>query len=141
MIIEAAHVHTWAMEMIEIVKMLARKTPILEIGWVYMQPQKTASSLTSRTLRALAGDYVIELGKKVKTNPKLVLQLWPEIIGSHMAAMTKAIKFENGSLFVLVNNSTLLSLLHRKEEKRLLLEAFKNKAPGVTISDIIFRLG
>jgi hypothetical protein len=89
----------------------------------------------------LAKEYIEELGRKAKANPKLVLQLWPEVIGSHMASMTRAIKFENSVLFILVSNSTLLSVLHRKEEKRLLLESFKNKAPGIEISDIIFRLG
>lgn len=102
---------------------------------------KNPCAPTSKNLGVLAKEYIAEVGKKVRANPKLVIQLWPDVIGARLASMTKAIKFENSVLFVAVHNSMVLSLLHRKEEKKLLLEAFKNKAPGVEISDIIFRLG
>ena len=106
-----------------------------------MMQKKNPCAITSRFLTDLAKVYVAEIGKKMRCNPRLMLQLWPEVIGSHIASMTRAIKFENTVLFVLVSNSSLLSLLHRKEEKKLLIEGFQNKAPGVHISDIIFRLG
>lgn len=106
-----------------------------------MKQSKNPCATTSQVLSTLAREYVESIGKKMKMNPKLILQLWPEIIGSHIAPMTRAIKFENRVLFVLVSNSSLLSLLHRKEEKKVLIEALQNKAPGIEISDIIFRLG
>ena len=106
-----------------------------------MVQKKNPCAPTSRSLSTLAKEYVAAIGKKMGANPKLILQLWPEIIGHHMAMMTRASKFENTLLFVMVSNSTLLSLLHRKEEKKLLIEAFQKKAPGIHISDIIFRLG
>lgn len=102
---------------------------------------KNSCATTCRQMGDLARIYVQELGKKIQSNPRLVLSLWPEIIGSNMAPMTKAISFEAGKLVVLVHNSTLLSLLHRKEDKARLLNAYRGKVPGLVIADIVFRLG
>lgn len=58
-----------------------------------------------------------------------------------MAPMTKALSFDAGKLVVLVHNSTLLSLLCRKEDKARLVAAYQARVPGIVISDILFRLG
>lgn len=102
---------------------------------------KNSCATTCRQLGDVARIYIQELGKKLQSNPKLVLSLWPEIIGANMAPMTRAISFDKGKLVVLVHNSTLLSLLHRKEDKARLLNVYKGKVPGLYIADIVFRLG
>lgn len=114
-----------------------------ESGCFSQEPKARFSSTapTSKHLGDLAQAYLNEIGKKVGTNPRLVLGLWSEIVGAHIAPMTKATRFENSVLYVLVRNSTLLSLLHRKDDKERLVRAFQSRAPGINISDIVFRLG
>lgn len=117
------------------------KSGILYLSYKVRIVMKNSCATTCRQLGDVAKVYIQELGKKVQANPKLVLSLWPEIIGPHMAPMTRAISFDGSKLFVLVRNSTLLSLLHRKEDKARLMCAYKSKVPGLHIADIIFRLG
>ncbi len=75
-----------------------------------------------------------------KDRPDFILAFWPEVVGSGLSPLTKAVSFIEGVLTVNVKNSTLFSLL-RQNEKPKLLSALRVKFPNVRISDIVFRIG
>ena len=54
--------------------------------------------------------------------------------------MTKAISFENNTLYVLVRSSTLFSIL-KTQEKRRLLKLMQDKFSKDTIYNIVFKIG
>lgn len=65
---------------------------------------------------------------------------WPAIIGPKLCQMTKAVSFEEGTLTVLVKNSTLYSLLVKHDKMRI-LKLLRDKFPNTTINNIVFRIG
>lgn len=75
-----------------------------------------------------------------RDRPDLILAAWPQIIGDKLAAMTKAVGFENGILVVKVSNSTLYSLLSQHERGRL-LKKLREQFPGAGVKNIHFRIG
>ena len=81
-----------------------------------------------------------EIGKKYQDRPDLVMASWPDVIGSELAPMTKALSFSEGFLIVRVNNSTLYSLLSQHDKPRL-IQNLRNKFPQTTIKSIVFQLG
>ena len=105
------------------------------------QPAHDESATTSQQLKDLARRYLAHLEQKLRTKPAEILELWPHVIGSPFAGMTRAEKFENGVLHVKVRNSSLLSLLHSNTERKRLVEALRKEAPGIEIVDISFRIG
>ena len=98
------------------------------------------TEVTSYDMRMLLPQILGQIGEKQKDRPDLILVAWPQIIGSQLAPMTKALSFDGGILLVKVNNSTLYSLLSQHEKGRL-LSCLRERFPAVEIKNIIFRLG
>lgn len=95
---------------------------------------------TNRDMRTLLPRLLGQIGEMHRERPDLILASWPEIIGSKLAPMTKAISFEAGILYIKVNNSTLYSLLSQHERGRL-LKCLRDRFPAVEFKNIVFRLG
>ena len=95
---------------------------------------------TTHHIRGLLSHFLEEMGRKFDDRPDLVIAAWPEVIGPHLAALTKAISFVNGVLTVKVSNSTLYSLLSQNDKPRL-IQNLRDKFPGILIKTIFFRLG
>lgn len=95
---------------------------------------------TTHHIRGLLPLFLEEIGRKIDDRPDLVMAAWPEVIGPHLAALTKALSFMNGVLTVKVSNSTLFSLLSQNDKPRL-IQNLRDKFPGTLIKTIFFRLG
>ncbi len=108
---------------------------IYQQGWGVSSNTK----LTSKKLGEILPHVVAKLQAVVSLQPQAIVDAWAEIIGPNLAPMTRAVRFENGALFVNVKNSTLLSLL--EQDKQKLLEQYKIKHPGIQIRNIMFRIG
>ncbi|MBI3237053.1 MAG: DUF721 domain-containing protein [Chlamydiales bacterium] len=91
-------------------------------------------------MKNLLPDILGRLGQIHQDRPDLILASWPQIIGKKLAPMTQAVSFEEGFLFVKVNNSTLYSVLSQHEKARL-LKCLRDLFPAVVIKNIVFRLG
>ena len=102
--------------------------------------RNTGTRVTSRHLGDLASTALSSLDDQVQKAPWRVADGWDVVVGESVAKMTRVIGFNRGVLTVRVANSTLLSLLARQEKRRL-IEELQKRAPGVTIKDILFRLG
>lgn len=108
---------------------------------VYRRPRGyDGSELTSRRLNELLPLVIKNIGKIYKERGDLILAAWPEIIGSKLAVMTKAVSFDSGILFVKVRNSSLYSLLQQHDKSRI-LKSLRDKFPETNIKSIIFRMG
>lgn len=95
---------------------------------------------TSKHLKNLLVNFEENL-KKINSIPiQDILSFWSEMVGHHVSAMTKAVDFQNGVLFVKVNNSSLYSLL-MLHEKQKLLQLLRKKFPAILIKAIHFKLG
>lgn len=93
---------------------------------------------TSKHIRDVLPRVMSNIGKVYKDRPDLILEAWPEVIGSRLAPMTRAASFSDGILFVYVKNSTLLSLLAHDKPK--IVTSLRNKFPKTTINSVVFRL-
>jgi hypothetical protein len=102
--------------------------------------KRDESNLTNKQLKDLLPKVLGSIGAVHRDRPDLILAAWPQLIGEKLAAMTKAVSFENGMLTVKVSNSTLYSLLAQHERGRL-LKSLREKFPSVEIKNINFRLG
>lgn len=110
-------------------------------GYFRNFPARDGTKLTSRKLQDLLPQVLDTLQGKYSAQPKLLLDRWDSIIGTTLAPFTKAVRFEDGRLYVKVKNSTLLSLLHSPADKKKIIEAIRNALPGIVIRDILFRIG
>ena len=95
---------------------------------------------TNKQIRDLLPRILDQISALHSDRPDLIVQAWPEIIGSKLSPMTKAMSFEKGVLTVKVSNSTLYSLLSQHERARL-LHCLKQRFPVVEIKNIHFRMG
>ena len=98
------------------------------------------TAVTTHKVSDLLGDVVDKIRDKYQIRPDLVLQAWPEVIGSKLAGMTQAVSFNDGILVVKVKNSTLHSLLSLNDKPRI-MASLKAKFPKVLIKNIVFRIG
>jgi hypothetical protein len=98
------------------------------------------SGLTNKQLKDLLPKALGSIGALHRDRPDLVVAAWPQVIGEKLTAMTKAISFDKGVLYVKVSNSTLYSLLSQHERGRL-LKSLREKFPSVEIKNIHFRIG
>lgn len=96
---------------------------------------------TSRKLSDLLSGVMQKLGPLYKSQPQVVLEAWPDIVGEKLALFTSATRFENGVLYVKVKNSTLLCLLNNPVDKQKIHEAVKASVPGIVLNNIVFRIG
>ena len=97
------------------------------------------TSITGHRLGEVLPLVLKTIGRTYQSRGDLIMMAWPEIIGDKLAAMTDAIAFDNDTLFVKVKTSTLYSLL-RQEYKARLLRSLRDKFPGTTIKNIVFRI-
>lgn len=98
--------------------------------------------VTSRHLRDLIPSVLGKITESFFDRPDLILAAWPDVIGHHLAPMTKAISFSEGVLIVKVTNSSLYGLLRTSAMERMrLLQAFQLKFPKVFIKTILFKIG
>lgn len=95
---------------------------------------------TSQSIQQLLPKFLKTLTHACGQRPDLLLAAWPEIIGERLAPMALADRFDEGTLYVKVSNSTLLSILSYRE-KKLLLKKMKEKFPKIDIKEIRFRIG
>jgi hypothetical protein len=103
-------------------------------------PYYDRTKLTTKHLKDVARHYLRRLEQKVALQPLSVLEAWGTVLEPPFSTMTQAIKYDAGVVYVAVSNSSLLSLLHRPDEKRKLLEALREKVPTTPIRDIIFSI-
>jgi len=96
--------------------------------------------ITSRSITQLLPQVLFKIGQVYHQKGEIVIAIWPDIIGSSLAAMTQAVSFIDGVLLVKVKNSTLHSLLSQNEKPRL-LRILREKFPQVEIKTIYFRIG
>ena len=75
---------------------------------------------TNKLLKNTLPNIFSDIESKYLKNPSFIINYWPKLVGKKLAPMTKAISFENKTLYVLVKSSTLLSILKTQEKKRLL---------------------
>lgn len=99
-----------------------------------------ATKLTTKHLKDVARYYLRRLEKKVSLQPLSVLEAWGTLLEPPFSSMTRAIKYDAGVVYIAVSNSSLLSLLHRPDEKSRLLEALRAKVPSTPIRDIVFSI-
>ncbi len=102
--------------------------------------RESGSNLTNKQLQDLLPKALGQIGAMQQDRPDLIVLAWPQVIGEKLAAMTKAVSFDKGILYVKVSNSTLYSLLSQHERGRL-LKSLREKFPSVEIKNISFRMG
>ena len=95
---------------------------------------------TGRMLQQFLPQLIAELSNKIKDQPEQIIAAWIEIVGQRIGRLSFAEKFEEGTLWVRVQNTTLNSLLIEHEKPRL-IAAFQKKFPKVQFRDIVFRIG
>ena len=89
----------------------------------------------------LIGELLPEIVGRIQLKGSAdLIEAWPKIIGAKMAPLTRAVSFENGVLAVLVQSSTLYSLLCTHEKPRL-LGLIRQQFPKTQVRDIAFRIG
>ena len=76
------------------------------------------------------------VGLEQKFREQEVLALWPEIVGEHIAARTRAVRVEKGVMFVHVDHGAWMQELHFKEKE--LLRRLQEKAPAARLKRIRF---
>lgn len=103
-------------------------------------PAAQSTKITTKSLRSLLPAFLKEVNENCHKRHDLIPLAWPEIIGEQLAPMTKAESFKEGTLYVKVFNSTLLSILTHRE-KSILLKKLKAKFPKTDIKEIRFQLG
>ena len=102
--------------------------------------QYDGTQVTSHRMTDLLPRVLAKVGEVYQQRADLILAMWPDIIGTKLAAMTQAVSFADGILVVKVKNSTLHSLLSQHEKLRL-LNLLRQKFPNVEIKNIYFRMG
>lgn len=75
---------------------------------------------------------------RVQTSQQ-IQQVWTDVAGVEIAAMTKAVGIKNGVLQINVSNSALLSEL-ASFHKQQFLEEFRTKHPDLKVRDMKFKL-
>lgn len=95
--------------------------------------------VTTHKVGDLLGAVLSKISVAHNDRPDLIMNAWPEIIGSKLAPMTQAISLCDGVLTVNVKNSTLHSLLSRHDKNRI-LSAIKQRFPTANIRNIMFRI-
>lgn len=95
---------------------------------------------TGREIKSLLPLILDEYDHKFNLKSERVLAAWPELVGTQIASMSRAVSFDSGIVKVKVKNSTLLSLLANHEKARL-LKQLKDSFPSHQIKNIIFTIG
>lgn len=89
-------------------------------------------------LSALIDDLLDQAGLRAQLARVGVIDRWEEVVGSGIAAATKATAVSGGTLFVEVTSSPWLMELNGM--KRVLLERVNESAPDFPLTRIVFVL-
>jgi hypothetical protein len=95
---------------------------------------------TNKMVKDILPSVFQDIENKYLSNPNLIIEYWPKIIGKKLAPMTKVISFENKTLYVTVKSSTLYSIL-TLHEKTKLLKLMQKKFSKDAIKNIVFKIG
>jgi hypothetical protein len=95
---------------------------------------------TSRKIGDILPVVLGDIGEVFAHRPDLIIAAWPEVIGPKLAPMTRVVGFREGTLEVVVKNSTLHSLLTTRDKPRI-LKSLRDKFPKIEIKNVYFRLG
>jgi hypothetical protein len=98
------------------------------------------AGVTTHKMTDLLPVVLETIGEAYKERPDLIMASWPSIIGPQIASMTQPVSFIDGVLVVKVKNSTLHSLLSKKDKPRI-LNLLKMKFPKTRIKNVFFRIG
>lgn len=89
---------------------------------------------------ARIGDILPKILKSAGLDQKIreseILTLWPEIVGKEVAERTRAVKIDNGVLYVNVDHGAWMQELHFMEKD--ILRKLRARAPGVELRRIRF---
>ena len=108
---------------------------------LYRRPKGyRGTGLTGRQLEDVLPVVLHNIGEVYRERGDLVMAAWPEIIGKQLSGMTQPVSFEEGVLVVKVKNSTLYSLLSKRDKPRV-LKSLREKFPSTNIKTIVFRMG
>lgn len=106
----------------------------------FTKSAKTVSFHSMSKRFARVGDLLPAVLKSVGLEQRFreqeVLALWPAVVGDQIAARARAVKVENGVLFVHVDHGAWMQELHFKEKE--LLAKLREKAPQVRLQRIRF---
>ncbi len=97
--------------------------------------------LTSKKLVDLLPEAMRQIQVRYKVAPAAIVDVWPEIIGPAFAVYTKAVRFDEGVLYVHVKNSATMSLIANPADKGRVLEQYRVRFPQTVIKNIVFRIG
>ena len=102
--------------------------------------QGFSNHLTNKLAKEYLPRILSEITNNHLMNPNQISEYWNEIIGTKLLHLTKVQTFKNKTLYVLVNSSTLFSILNVHEKKRL-LKLMQDKFSEKIIKNIIFKIG
>jgi len=97
--------------------------------------------MASQKLKDLLSPFLSKVEKKYSIQQENIHSLWPQIVGPQFASYSRIDRYDEGIVYVIVNNSSLLSLLQNPHDKKRIISAFRAKAPGLFIKNIYFRIG
>ena len=95
---------------------------------------------TGREIKDLLDPLLEQVEARVKQQPTALFEAWPQIVGPKIAEMTKPVSIDKGVFLILVQNSTLHSLLSTYEKPNL-LKKIQDTFPQLMIKTLRFRLG
>jgi predicted nucleic acid-binding Zn ribbon protein len=78
-----------------------------------------------------------KIGLDKKLEEREAVALWEEVVGKDIAARTRAVKLENGELYIHVDHGAWMQELRFMEKD--IIEKIEKAVPGVNIKRIRFR--
>ncbi len=96
---------------------------------------------STTTLQQLLPRVLDQIQTSFQQKSHQILESWNGIIGAECAPFTKAVRFEEGVLYVQVKNSMVLSLVNGATYKQKILQKLREKFPNIEVRNISFRIG
>ncbi len=75
---------------------------------------------TAHSLGGILGKWLKGFEKRVQDRPEKIFAAWDLVVGPRISSMTRPLSFDGGVLTILVDNSTLLSMLAGSEKRRII---------------------
>jgi hypothetical protein len=95
---------------------------------------------TARTIKRLLPKLMDQINEVQQLQPDLMLKAFQEVLGEQLSKIAIAKSYTNGILYVVVKNSTFLSVLHMQERGRI-MQQLRQKCPRHQLDNIVFRVG
>ena len=92
---------------------------------------KNIATILDKTLKKLPN------AQKIKG--QMVVDVWPHVVGEHIAAKTVAMSFKNGVLFVWVKDSVWAQ--HLSLQRKQIITKLNRAAKSKTLTDLRFQVG